>query len=166
MKYWLSIGSNEEPRKWFLKKAIELISEIAEVEKISRVYESEPWGFISYPFLNVCVKIETSFPPKSLFKFIKRIEDMLGRERKNAFASRFFFESRPIDIDIIFWEEGIFEDGEIIIPHPKAHERKFVLIPLIDMGEDIVHPLLSKKISEILKEVLDESWIIEYGELL
>ncbi len=165
MKYWLSIGSNEEPREWFLRKAVEIILELANVEKVSRVYESEPWGFDAYPFLNICVKIDTELPPKSLFKFLKRIEVMLGREEKGTFTSRFMFEPRPVDIDIVFWEGGIFEDEEITIPHPMTHRRKFVLIPLIDMGEDIVHPIIKKRLTEILAEIDDTSWIEVFGEL-
>lgn len=161
MIYFISLGSNEEPRLWFLKKAVELISEICYIEKISPVYESESWGFAGYPFLNICAKVRTDLPPKSLFMFFKRIEALLGREQTFLLSG---FSDRPIDIDIIFWEGGFYEDETITIPHPLAHKRKFVLIPIIEMGEDIIHPTFSKRLSEILQEIDDDSWIIKLME--
>lgn len=159
MKYWISIGSNIEPRLWYIKKTLLLISEFAEIKKISPVYETESFGFESYDFLNVCALIDTELMPETLMKFFKRVETLLGREIRNTYTSRFFYYPRPIDIDIIFWENGIYEGADLIIPHPNSHRRKFVLIPLIEMGEDIVHPILLKRLSEILVNLHDTSWI-------
>lgn len=166
MEYWISLGSNEEPRLWYLKKAIELISEVCKIEKISSLYESGAWGFEGYPFLNVCLKVESDLPPRTLFMFFKRIEKFLGREERRDYAFRFgrSYSSRPIDIDIIFWEGGIWEEEELKIPHPLAHKRKFILIPILEI-EDIIHPLLRQRISEILEELEDTSWIEKVGRL-
>ncbi|MCS7212878.1 MAG: 2-amino-4-hydroxy-6-hydroxymethyldihydropteridine diphosphokinase [Candidatus Calescibacterium sp.] len=161
MKYWISIGSNIEPRLWYIRKALEIISEIAEIKKVSSVYESESFGFESHDFLNICSLIETDLMPETLVRFFKRVETMLGRDPKTTYASRFFYEPRPVDIDVIFWEQGTYEKGDIVIPHPQSHRRKFVLIPLIEMREDIVHPTLMKRLSEILSEIEDDSWIIK-----
>jgi 2-amino-4-hydroxy-6-hydroxymethyldihydropteridine diphosphokinase len=164
MIYFISLGSNEEPRIWFLKKAIEFISEISQIEKISSIYESEAWGFSGYPFLNICMKINTDLPPKSLLNFFKRIETILGRKisKDPLFPG---YSDRPIDIDIIFWEKGVYEDEEIIIPHPLAHKRKFILIPLTEIEENLIHPIFSKSILELLEEIDDDTWVIKLKNL-
>jgi deoxyguanosine kinase len=86
---------------------------------------------------------------------------LLGRKQTFLLSG---FSDRPIDIDIIFWEGGFYEDETITIPHPLAHKRKFVLIPIIEMDEDIIHPTFSKRLSEILQEIDDDSWIIRLME--
>lgn len=162
MKYWLSIGSNIEPRIWYVRKALEFISELSYILKISSVYESESYGFESYDFINVCALIDTELFPETLLRFLKRIEVRLGRDIVKVYPERFFFKSRPVDIDVILWENGVYEnEGTIVIPHPEFHRRKFVLIPLIEMGEDVIHPIFMKRLSEILSEVDDSSWIIK-----
>ncbi len=163
VRYWLSIGSNEEPRTWYIKKSIEMLSEICEIEKISAIYESESWGFPSYSFLNLCVRVKSKFPPKSFLALLRKIEVIMGRRASRMYEK--IWEKRPIDIDIIFWEGGIYEDEELKIPHPLAHMRKFVLIPLIEMGEDLIHPEIKKRISELLQIIKDETWIIKVAEL-
>lgn len=167
MKYWLSLGSNIEPRIWYVKKALEFISELSQVLKVSPVYESESFGFDSYDFINVCALIDTDLMPETLLKFLKMIEVRLGRDIVNTYSSRFFFRPRPIDIDIILWENGKYEkEGVITIPHPEFHKRKFVLIPLIEMGEDVFHPTIMKRLSQILSEIDDTSWIIKIMDSL
>lgn len=161
MRYWISIGSNIEPRLWYIKKSLEFISEVADIEKLSSVYETEAVGFESENFYNLCAVINTELMPETLMRFFKRVEMFLGRSPKTTYISKLFFDQRTADIDIIFWEKGIYESENVIIPHPYLHKRKFVLIPLIEMGEDIVHPILAKKLSEILSELEDDSWIIK-----
>ncbi len=164
MIYFISLGSNEEPRTWFLRKAIEFISEISQIEKVSSLYESEPWGFSGYPFLNMCLKINTELPPKSLLNFFKRIEMILGRKiSKDPFFQG--YSDRPIDIDILFWEKGIYDDEEITIPHPLAHKRKFILIPLAEIEENLIHPIFLKSISDLLEEIDDDTWVIKLKNL-
>lgn len=164
MIYFISLGSNEEPRTWFLRKAIEFISEISQIEKVSSLYESEPWGFSGYPFLNMCLKINTELPPKSLLNFFKRIEMILGRKiSKDPFFQG--YSDRPIDIDILFWEKGIYDDEEITIPHPLAHKRKFILIPLAEIEENLIHPIFLKSISDLIEEIDDDTWVIKLKNL-
>lgn len=166
MKYILLVGSNEEPRLWYIKKSIEMISEISQILSASSLYESEAWGFRSYPFLNICVEIDTYLYPKTFLKFLKRVETFLGRFAKVSFSSSFFYEPRPIDVDIIFWEGGVFEDEELVIPHPLAHRRKFVLLPLAEMWGDFVHPVIGETIIQILQKVDDDSFVYKVGRLL
>lgn len=164
MKYWISVGSNIEPRIWYIRKVMEFISEIASVEKVSAIYETEAVGFDSPSFINVCALIDTELMPETLMRFFKRIEILLGREPKRTYSSRFFYDARPADVDIIFWEHGVYASENVIIPHSHSHLRKFVLVPMIEMGEDIVHPTLERRLSEILEQTDDTSWIIKIAD--
>jgi 2-amino-4-hydroxy-6-hydroxymethyldihydropteridine diphosphokinase len=110
------------------------------------------------------MKINTDLPPKSLLNFFKRIETILGRKiSKDPLFPE--YSDRPIDIDIIFWEKGVYEDEEIIIPHPLAHKRKFILIPLTEIEENLIHPIFSKSILELLEEIDDDTWVIKLKNL-
>jgi 2-amino-4-hydroxy-6-hydroxymethyldihydropteridine diphosphokinase len=154
MKVYLSIGGNLGNRELNLENAlIALTQNVGTIEAASPVYETEPVGFESdNQFLNMAVIVETFLNPYAIIDQIRIIENKFGRKRQ---ANRYI--SRTIDIDLIFYDNQIIDEKELIIPHPRMHERKFVLVPLCDIAPDFIHPILNQSIKEILENSKDES---------
>jgi 2-amino-4-hydroxy-6-hydroxymethyldihydropteridine diphosphokinase len=116
-----------------------------EVKAKSNVYETPPWGYADQPkFLNQVIKVNTYLEPEPLLKHIKRLEITLGR--KATFPNG----PRLIDIDILFYDDLFLETPSLVIPHPRLHERAFVLLPLMDIAPDLVHPAKERTVSELL----------------
>jgi 2-amino-4-hydroxy-6-hydroxymethyldihydropteridine diphosphokinase len=145
-KVFLSIGSNIGERLNNLKKATDQITlKIGELVKISSYYETEPWGFESQNyFLNQVILLTTMEQPTDILKSISEIESELGRIRKYP-----SFESRIIDIDILFYNDLIIDKNELKIPHPRLHQRNFILVPLTEIADDFIHPVYKQKISAL-----------------
>ncbi|TAL63263.1 MAG: 2-amino-4-hydroxy-6-hydroxymethyldihydropteridine diphosphokinase [Bacteroidetes bacterium] len=156
---FLSIGTNLGNRGNNLKEAVARITEhIGSVLESSSVYETEPWGFQSRnQFLNMVLKVETELTPSGLLGRILMIEAMLGRVRNQK-----LYASRIIDIDILLYEDQVIDEESLKIPHPEMHERKFVLVPLCEIGSKMIHPVLNKSIASLLKRCKDKSKVTEY----
>lgn len=152
----LLLGSNLGPRYRKLEDACSLIEKHAgKITKHSSIYESEPWGFQDEnKFLNQVVFIETSLKPATLLSTLQNLEDELGKERTSQEES---YSSRLIDIDILFYHNKIIETGELTIPHPLLHRRKFTLLPLSEIAGGLVHPVHNKTIRQLLAECPDDS---------
>ncbi len=153
---YLALGSNMGNRLANLKNAISNLPPQLDVKKKSTVYETPPWGHTDQPmFLNQVVMAKTYMQPGDLLAHLKRLETALGREAS--------FENGPrlIDIDILFYDEEIIDSPPLVIPHPRLHQRGFVLVPLNDIAPDLVHPVLGKPVSEMLLDV-DRLNIHEY----
>lgn len=159
MKVYLGIGANLGDRGKNIHGALELIKEhIGPVKKASSLYETEPWGFKSEnDFLNMVAEVETRLKPSGLLGRILMIEAQLGRLRGEK-----KYTSRLIDIDILLYGEKILEAKSLVIPHPKLHERRFVLIPLSEIMPDLVHPKLGKTIKALLKGCSDRSRVKKF----
>ena len=143
---YLALGSNLGDRLANLKQAIASLSPQMEVKAKSRVYETPPWGYTDQPkFLNQVIKVNTYLEPELLFKHIKRLEHTLGREPS------FPNGPRSIDIDILLYDDRVLNTPSLAIPHPKLHERGFVLMPLNDIAPDLLHPTLKKAVHEMLR---------------
>jgi len=153
MKVFLSLGSNLGNRQTNLSKAINEINEnVGRVISFSGVYETEAWGFESNDnFLNQVIVVMTDVEPFQLIDDLLDIEKTMGRKR-NDYRK---YESRIIDIDILFYGEEIISEENLKIPHPLLHERKFILEPLNEIAPDLIHPLLGKPISKLLEECPD-----------
>lgn len=159
VKVYLGLGSNIGNRKDTLCRSIVMISgKIGSVVNISSLYESEAWGYESNnKFLNAVVEIETELYPDEILKDIHEIELTLGRERKNTKA----YEDRPIDIDILFYGNYVFETEVLTVPHPLLEKRKFVLAPLAEIAPEFIHPVLKKKIRTLNEACLDAVRVFE-----
>lgn len=141
---YLALGSNLGDRLANLKQAIDSLTPQMEVRAKSSVYETPPWGYEDQPkFLNQVVKAKTYLDPEPLLKHLKRLEVALGRQ------ASFPNGPRLIDMDILFYDELIMNTPSLVIPHPRLHERGFVLLPLMDISPDLVHPLSRKRVREL-----------------
>lgn len=158
-KLILHIGSNKGKRFENLQKSLEYIEEnIGSIVNTSKVYETEPWGFESDTmFLNQVVVVETKLQPMQVLERIKKIEKLMGRDSSDK-----RYSSRIIDIDILFYENDIFSNEQLVIPHPLLHLRKFVLVPLAEILPDWVHPCMDMTVKELLDECTDDSIVRLY----
>lgn len=153
---YLSLGSNLGDRLKFFQKAISQLNKKGEVTRCSQVYESPAWGFESDDqFLNICLEFKTHLSPTQLLKEINQIETLLGRVR----ISDSGYQSRPIDIDIIFYNALIINTENLNIPHSEYWKRNFVLFPLNDLVPDHMDPKLGKSVKTLLEELKDDSKI-------
>jgi 2-amino-4-hydroxy-6-hydroxymethyldihydropteridine diphosphokinase len=129
---YLALGTNLGDKKSNLLIAITLIiKNIGVVSAISSVYETEPWGFESEnSFLNMVIKVETGLLPLELLRVIQELEKKMGRTKKYAFG----YQDRIIDIDIIFYDNLVYESEDLKLPHPHYKERNFVVEPLKELN--------------------------------
>lgn len=157
----MGLGTNLGKREDNIEKALARIKEnIGPVTKSSSLYETEPWGFESdEQFLNMVVRIDTGLKPGDLLQEILNVEYFLGRKRSEK-----QYASRVIDIDILLYGEKIVNEHQLKIPHPRMHERRFVLEPMCEIAGEVIHPVFGKSFARLLEECKDESKIkkIEY----
>ncbi|MCU4174515.1 2-amino-4-hydroxy-6-hydroxymethyldihydropteridine diphosphokinase [Carboxylicivirga sp. N1Y90] len=159
MRLILLLGGNQNDVRAKLKLAIEKLGlEFGDLIYCSSYYESEPWGFeASQRFINQVVEFYTLVPVNELLAITQRIEKELGRKEKVGTV----YESRPIDIDILFVDDVIMEARDLTIPHRLLHERRFTLLPLTEHWSELIHPKLQKTISELLDECKDEGQVVK-----
>jgi 2-amino-4-hydroxy-6-hydroxymethyldihydropteridine diphosphokinase len=152
MRAFISIGSNLGERFENIREALEGISVDPAVETIrkSSLYETRPWGRADQPlFINAVVEVETSLKPVDLLGFLKRLEAEMGRPPSPPSIGKDRWGPRVIDMDIVFYGDMVVREEGLTIPHPHAHERDFVMVPLEEIAPGFVHPVLGKKISEL-----------------
>tara|TARA_R110000782_G_scaffold163260_5_gene255351 strand:- start:180 stop:1322 length:1143 start_codon:yes stop_codon:yes gene_type:complete len=151
---YLSIGSNLGNREILLQKAIfELGKKAGEIRQVSAIYETPSWGFEAEDFLNACLEIQTLLTPENLLTAILEIEANYGRQRNNSES----YQSRTLDIDIIYYEKEVIKTPSLTIPHPKLQDRKFILKPLADISPQFYHPIFNKDTRNLLQECKDKS---------
>lgn len=142
---YLALGTNLGDRPANLRAAIDSLAPQVRVEAESNIYETPPWGFLEQPaFLNMALRAKTDLPPADLLTFLKQLEARLGR------IPTFRNGPRLIDVDILFYDDLILNTPPLIIPHPRLHERDFVLVPLADIAPDLIHPVLHQSIRALL----------------
>ena len=143
IKIYLGLGSNLGNRQENLDWALDLLSQRVRMGKVSSVYETEPVGNLNQPrFLNIVCEAYTRLEPEQLLVLGKGIETKLGRTGKSN-------DPRPIDIDVLFYGDRVIDTPELVIPHPRLHERAFVLIPLAEIAPELVHPLTGKTVIDM-----------------
>ena len=153
---YLSLGSNQGRKLNNLQEAIfEIAESIGVIHKISSVYKTDSWGFKGDDFYNICIAVSTYLPPEELLKNILNIEAKLGRKRKQNKK----YTNRKIDIDILLFEDEIVFSKNIIIPHPRMLDRKFVLVPLAEIAGSTLHPIEKKTLNICLNNTIDTSEI-------
>ena len=149
----LGIGGNTGDRLTNLMLASGLLNErLGSITGFSPIIESEPWGFQTDNwFLNQILVVETNTRPDQLLKVCLDIETIMGRHRTKTYSDRI------MDIDILFYDELVFSEGGLIIPHPRLHERLFVLKPLYSIRPKQIHPVLGLTVQEMLETCEDDS---------
>ena len=155
-KVFLGIGGNIGNKPANFKKAEDLIqSRLGNIENKSSVYEAPPWGFhAEEKFWNTIFVIQTKFAPDELLWRIHEIEDQFKKQKGTE-----RFRSREMDIDILYFDDIFMENDLLIIPHPQIQNRKFVLVPLVEIAPDLKHPLLRLTNLQMLENCRDESVI-------
>ena len=157
---YLLIGGNQGDRQQMITQATDLIRQrIGSVVACSPIYETAPWGTFSdgetvQSFYNQALKVATLLTPHDALKEALRIEQLLGRRRKTGISA---YASRPIDIDLIFYDSLVIDTPDLTLPHPRMHLRRFVLEPLCDIAPDYIHPIFNKTLTELLDECSDTS---------
>ena len=126
---YLSLGSNLGDRHAIMRRAISMLSDkVGTVDRESSPLETEPWGFESTnKFLNMCVRVQTSLSPEQILAITQDIERQLGRKAKSVDGN---YHDRPIDIDILMYDDLHISTPTLTLPHPLMHQRDFVMMPL------------------------------------
>jgi len=162
MEVYLGLGSNLGDRKANLEKALQLLGERLQIEQVSSIYETEPVGHAEQPmFLNAVLprRNRALVPLSSCFHLIKGIEATLGR------VPSFTNGPRSIDVDILFYNDLCMETADLTIPHPKIKERAFVLIPLLEIAPQLVHPISGESIKELVNAIQGQEGVEKIDEL-
>jgi len=155
-KVYIGLGSNKGDRIGFLHHAIaELESDSGiTILTLSSIYETKPYGVEDQPnYLNAVILIETDYTPIEVYHKVKTIEKIVGRTKSERWGER------EIDLDIILYDSIIYKDDMIEIPHKEYYKRDFVLVPLHEIGNDLIDPITKQSISEII-ENLNEKFIL------
>jgi deoxyguanosine kinase len=152
---YLSLGSNLGDRYQHLLNALaELSNKVGTVKLISETYENPPSGFeAEQDFLNLCAIVYTQLPPEQLLTTLKEIEKDLGRMESNSEG----YSSRPIDMDIILYDDLILSNEQLSIPHPRFRERMFVMKPLNDIASEVIDPETTQTIRQLYETCPDQS---------
>ena len=152
---YIGLGSNKGNREQLMAQAIEMLSvALGAPVRLSSLVETEPWGFSSQnKFLNIVALFTTTLSPVELLDATEDIERRLGRTIKSTAATG--YSDRPMDIDILFYGDEIISTPRLTVPHPRLHERDFVLRPLAEIAPALQHPVMGKSVSQLLQMLGD-----------
>ena len=159
---YLSLGSNIGNRLENLRAAIAALPAAgARVRRVSKIYETEPVDYLQQDwFLNCVVEAETQLAPADLLQHLRKIESNLGS------AKAFVKGPRIIDLDILFYGDATINSPELQVPHPRMAQRKFVLVPLVEIAPNARHPITGQTAAEMLQSTTDRSDVREADEKL
>ena len=154
-KAYLGLGTNMGDKQAYLKEACKIISDNPNINivKISKIYKTKAWGYTNQDdFLNICIEVDTNLSPGELLEVCHEVENKLNRVRVIRWGPR------TIDVDILFFNNIISTDENLILPHPRIKERAFVLIPLMDLNKELVidNKTISYYLSNLEKEELEQ----------
>lgn len=168
---YISIGSNLGDRLEYIREAVKKINQSKEVRicKVSSVYESQPvehrvkdqgsrvgeqpW------FLNMVLELKTALDPLNLLELLLSIESQMGRKRRGSPSSLQArrYEPRNIDLDLLLYDDLVLNSERLTLPHLRMHERRFVLVPLVEISPKVIHPLLKKSVERLLGDLSTDS---------
>jgi 2-amino-4-hydroxy-6-hydroxymethyldihydropteridine diphosphokinase len=154
---YLLLGSNIGDKKANLLRAKKMIAErIGQVQRSSNIYQTQAWGNTELEdFYNQALEVRTYNTPEKTMYLILEIEQEMGRVRSTN-----QYEARIIDIDILFFGYKVLKTKDLVIPHPKFHERNFAMLPMMDINGDFIHPIFQVAIDELYFESKDNSEVI------
>jgi len=153
---YIGIGSNAGDKVLNCETAISEILKIDQHKLLGRspLYNTRPIGYTDQDwFINSVIKIETDLEPLDLYRTLKTIELRLGRKET------FPLGPRVIDLDLLLFDDWRIETEELQVPHPRLHERQFVLIPLSEIDQNLIHPVLKKTVGELLEEIKEDQGV-------
>jgi len=162
---YLCLGSNKNDRVGNIQQAVRLLgaNEAIKIIRSSTLYETEPWGKKDQKwFVNAVIEAKISIEPIELLRVCQSIEEIMGRRREHEEK----WGSRTIDIDILFYGDKIIKNDFLQIPHKFVHQRSFVLVPMLEIAADFIHPVLKKSIAELHEELDDPEDVYLYGTRL
>lgn len=149
-KVFVGVGSNLGDREFLIRKAVEAMRDLPRtlVVRVSSLYDTDPVGEVDQPaFLNAVVWLETTLLPRELLWQLLLIEKRMGRVRSQRWGPR------PIDLDLLFYGEETVDEPDLKIPHPEAHRRAFVLMPLLELDPEFVHPTTGEAVKKTVKRL-------------
>ena len=158
---YIGLGSNLGNRQANMAMALRMFTPLARVEAVSGLYESPPQAPAPPPpYLNAVCRIVTGLAPELLLRHLKNVEHLIGRRAAERWAPR------PIDLDIVLYNQQVLDGGDLVLPHPRLVERAFVLRPLLDLEPDLAHPATGERLATVLErvgsdglqKVADEGW--------
>lgn len=143
---YIALGANLGDREATLREAIRRLGALGEVQEVSPLYETEPVGYADQPrYLNAVAQIRATMPPVALLRALLWIESELGRVRSFANAPR------TLDLDLLLMDDVVLDEPDLTLPHPRLHERAFVLVPLADLAPELIHPTLHRTVRDLLE---------------
>jgi 2-amino-4-hydroxy-6-hydroxymethyldihydropteridine diphosphokinase len=151
---YIGLGANLGDRMTTLRMAIQRLETLGRIAAVSSLYETEPVGYLEQPsFLNAVVALDTELAPADLMSGLLGIERDLGRARSFPNAPR------TLDLDLLMVDDVILDTPELTLPHPRLHERAFVLVPLAEIAPGLVHPGSGETIQELLHTLPDQGGV-------
>ena len=154
---YVALGANLGDRAETLRQAVQRLTALGRITAVSNLYETDPVGYLEQPsFLNAVVALETQLAPADLFAALLGIERDLGRTRTFPNAPR------TLDLDLLLVDDAVITANELTLPHPRLHERAFVLIPLAEIAPEVTHPVLRRSISDLLLALPDRGGVRHY----
>jgi 2-amino-4-hydroxy-6-hydroxymethyldihydropteridine diphosphokinase len=145
---FIGLGSNIEPRLDYLRAAVKALAELGEVIRVSGIYETAPVGGVpQHDFLNAVAELWTRLDPINLIQHLKAIESRIGRIERPR------WHEREIDLDLLFYDDKVLRIPGLTIPHPELHKRAFVLVPMMEIAPNFVHPAFERTVSDLFNSV-------------
>lgn len=160
---YIGVGSNTGDRIGYIQQAHSLLNDTEGIDILesSSLYETEPVGCISPEwFINAVLRADTTLSAEELLFQCHRIEKQLGRTREPDIPQN---SPRTIDLDILFYDNDITATENIRIPHPRVHERAYMLVPLLELDENLIHPVLNKTVYEMHADLEEPEEVYLYG---